>query len=403
LFELHLAFATRLRGLSCVQGASGQMRNPGQKAFGPGLSSTAPLGHEQFAICSIRSEQYDMATLKNRRILLARRPTGEPSEADFTFSEAELEDPQPGRMLLRTLWLSLDPYMRGRMKTEKSYAPPVGIGDVMVGGTVSEVVASKLENYAPGDIVEGRTGWQEYALSDGTGMRKVNPALAPITTALGVLGMPGRTAYFGLLSVGQPKPGETVVISAAAGAVGAVVGQLAKIKGCHVVGIAGAREKCDYVVNELGFDACVSHHEPDLPHQLEKACPKGVDVYFENVGGRLFEAVLPLLNDFARIPVCGLIAHYNESQLPEGPNQVPLFLRTILHHRLTVRGFISSDFASQQERFLDDMSRWVREGRVKYREDIVDGLENAPNAFQKLFRGENFGKLLIKVAKPLNE
>jgi len=213
------------------------------------------------------------------------------------------------------------------MKTEKSYASPVGIGDVMVGGTVSEVIASKLENYAPGDIVEGRTGWQEYALSDGTGMRKVNPALAPITTALGVLGMPGRTAYFGLLSVGQPKPDETVVVSAAAGAVGAIVGQLAKIKGCRVVGIAGVPEKCRYVVKELGFDACISHYEPDLGHQLEKACPKGVDIYFENVGGKVFEAVLPLLNEFARIPVCGLIAHYNDSRLPEGPNQVPRFLQ----------------------------------------------------------------------------
>lgn len=339
-----------------------------------------------------------MATEKNRRILLARRPTGEPSEADFNLAETDLEDPQPGQMLLRTLWLSLDPYMRGRMKTDKSYASPVEIGDVMVGGTVSEVIASKLENFAPGDIVEGRTGWQQYALSNGTGMRKVNPTLAPITTALGVLGMPGRTAYFGLLSVGQPKSGETVVVSAAAGAVGAIVGQLAKIKGCRVVGIAGAKEKCHYVVTELGFDACISHFEPDLQHQLEKACPKGIDVYFENVGGKLFEAVLPLLNDFARIPVCGLIAHYNESQLPAGPNQVPLFLRTILHHRITVRGFISSDFADQQDLFQSDMSRWVREGRIKYREDIVDGLENAPRAFLKLFRGENFGKLLIRVA-----
>ena len=344
-----------------------------------------------------------MATVKNRRILLARRPTGEPSEADFTFSEAEVGDPQRGQVLLRTLWLSLDPYMRGRMKTEKSYAPPVGIGDVMVGGTVSEVIASELENYAPGDIVEGRTGWQAYALSDGSGMRKVNPALAPITTALGVLGMPGRTAYFGLLSVGQPKPGETVVVSAAAGAVGAIVGQLAKIKGCHVVGIAGVPEKCHYVVNELGFDACISHYESDLGHHLEKACPKGVDVYFENVGGKVFEAVLTVLNEFARIPVCGLIAHYNDSRLPDGPNQVPLFLQTILRRRLTVRGFLSGDFATQQELFLDDMSRWVREGHIKYQEDIVDGLENAPKAFQKLFRGENFGKLLIKVAKPLNE
>jgi NADPH-dependent curcumin reductase len=335
----------------------------------------------------------------NRRILLASRPAGEPSEADFTFSEGTLEDPQPGQMLLRTLWLSLDPYMRGRMSDRKSYASPVGIGDVMVGGTVSEVVTSRLEGFTPGDIVEGRTGWQEYALSDGIGMRKVDPALGPISTALGVLGMPGMTAYFGLFNIGQPKPGETVVVSAAAGAVGAIVGQLAKIKGCRVIGIAGAPEKCAYVVDELGFDECVSHREPDLAQRLEKACPNGIDVYFENVGGKVFEAVLPLLNDFARIPVCGLIAHYNDTELPDGPNQVPLLMRAILTHRLTVRGFIRGDFLDQQASFFEDMSRWIKEKRIKYREDIVEGLENAPKAFQKLFRGENFGKLLVRVAK----
>jgi NADPH-dependent curcumin reductase CurA len=335
----------------------------------------------------------------NRRILLARRPAGEPSEADFTFSEGTLEDPQPGQMLLRTLWLSLDPYMRGRMSDRKSYASPVGIGDVMVGGTVSEVVTSRLEGFTPGDIVEGRTGWQEYALSDGIGMRKVDPALGPISTALGVLGMPGMTAYFGLFNIGQPKPGETVVVSAAAGAVGAIVGQLTKIKGCRVIGIAGAPEKCAYVVDELGFDECVSHREPDLAQRLEKACPNGIDVYFENVGGKVFEAVLPVLNDFARIPVCGLIAHYNDTELPAGPNQVPLLMRAILTHRLTVRGFIRGDFLDQQASFFEDMSRWIKEKRIKYREDIVEGLENAPKAFQKLFRGENFGKLLVRVAK----
>ena len=340
-----------------------------------------------------------MASKTNRRILLARRPTGEPSEADFTLSEVELEGPQPGQILLRTLWLSLDPYMRGRMSDRKSYAPSVEIGDVMVGGTVTEVVTSKLEGFTPGDIVEGRTGWQEYSLSDGAGMRKVDPTLGPISTALGVLGMPGMTAYFGLFNIGEPKPGETVVVSAAAGAVGAIVGQLAKIKGCRVVGIAGAPEKCAYVVNELGFDECVSHREPDLAQRLEKACPKGIDVYFENVGGRVFEAVLPLLNDFARVPVCGLIAHYNDIELPAGPNQVPLLMRAILSHRLRVRGFIRGDFLDQQASFFEDMSRWIREKRIKYREDIVEGLENAPGAFLKLFRGENFGKLLVQVAK----
>ncbi|HEX6564273.1 MAG TPA: NADP-dependent oxidoreductase [Chthoniobacterales bacterium] len=340
-----------------------------------------------------------MGSVKNCRILLARRPAGEPDESDFTLSEVELEDPQPGQMLLRTLWLSLDPYMRGRMSDRKSYAPPVEIGDVMVGGTITEVIASKLEGFIPGNIVEGRTGWQEYALSDGTGMRKVDPSLGPISTALGVLGMPGMTADFGLLNIGQPKPGETVVVSAAAGAVGAVVGQLAKIKGCRVVGIAGAPEKCAYVVNQLGFDAAVSHYGSDLSQRLEKECPKGIDVYFENVGGKVFEAVFPLLNDFARIPVCGLIAHYNDTELPAGPNQVPLLMRAILSHRFTIRGFIRGDFLDQQASFFEDMSRWIKENRIKYREDIVEGLENAPGAFLKLFRGENFGKLLVKVAR----
>jgi len=341
-----------------------------------------------------------MATVKNRRILLARRPTGEPSEADFTFSEATLEDPEPGQILLRTLWLSLDPYMRGRMSDRKSYSPSVGIGEVMVGGTVSEVIASKLEGFAPGDIVEGRTGWQEYAFSDGAGMRKVDTVLGPISTALGVLGMPGMTAYFGLFNIGQPKPGETVVVSAAAGAVGAIVGQLAKIKGCRAVGIAGTADKCAYVVNELGFDDCVNHRDADLSQKLAKACPQGIDVYFENVGGKVFEAVLPLFNDFARVPVCGLIAHYNDTGLPAGPNQVPLLMRAILTQRLTVRGFIRGDFLDQQASFFADMSRWIKEKRIKYREDIVEGLENAPEAFKKLFRGENFGKLLVRVAKP---
>ena len=336
--------------------------------------------------------------MTNLRILLARRPAGKPSEDDFSFSEVAIQSPQPGQMLLRTLWLSLDPYMRGRMNEGKSYAPPVAIGDVMVGGTVSQVVESNLPGFAPGDIVEGRTGWQQYALSDGTNIRKIDPTLGPISSALGVLGMPGMTAYFGLLKIGGPQPGETVVVSAAAGAVGAVVGQLAKIKGCYVVGVASTPEKCAYVVNELGFDACISHRDPQLAARLEKACPKGIDIYFENVGGKVFEAVLPLLNDFARIPVCGLIAHYNDTELPAGPNQVPLLMRAILKSRLTVRGFISSDFIDQQAAFFDDMSPWFRDGRIKYREDVVEGLDKAPQAFQKLFRGENFGKLLVRVA-----
>jgi NADPH-dependent curcumin reductase CurA len=268
----------------------------------------------------------------------------------------------------------------------------------MVGGTVTKVVASNLPGFAPGDIVEGRTGWQDYAVSDGVGLRKVDPSLGPLSTAVGVLGMPGMTAYTGLLNIGQPKPGETVVVAAASGAVGSVVGQIAKIKGCRVVGVAGGRDKCDYVVKELGFDACIDHRGKDLALRLQEACPKGIDVYFENVGGAVFAAVLPLLNPFARIPVCGLIAHYNQTELPAGPNQVPVLMRAILSNRLTFRGFIVGDFAAQQGDFLRDVSTWIREGRLKYREDVVDGLEKAPRALAGLLRGENFGKLVVRVA-----
>ena len=339
-----------------------------------------------------------MSEGRNRRIVLAARPTGEPRESDFRLEEAEAARPGPGRMLLRTLYLSLDPYMRGRMSAARSYAPPVEVGDVMVGGAVSEVVESGHPDFRPGDLVEGSTGWQDYAVSDGKGLRKVDPTLAPISTALGVLGMPGMTAYTGLLNIGKPRPGETVAVAAASGAVGSAVGQIARIKGCRAVGIAGGARKCDYVRDELGFDACIDHRAPDFASRLAEACPKGIDVYFENVGGAVFEAVLPLLNPFARVPVCGLIAHYNATELPPGPNKLPLLMRAVLSNRLTLRGFIVGDFADQQAEFLREMGGWVREGRVRYREDVVDGLENAPRAFIGLLRGENFGKLVVRVA-----
>ncbi|MGK4000194.1 NADP-dependent oxidoreductase [Sorangium sp. So ce1024] len=339
-----------------------------------------------------------MTSLRNRKIVLAARPSGEPKVSDFKLIEEELADPGEGRALLRTLYLSLDPYMRGRMNAGASYAPPVEIGDVMVGGTVSEVVRSSVAGLSPGDIVEGRTGWQAYAITDGSGLRKVDPALGPVSTALGVLGMPGMTAYTGLLNLGQPKPGETVVVAAASGAVGSVVGQIAKIKGCRAVGVAGGQRKCDHVVNELGFDACVDHRSPDMADRLKAACPDGIDVYFENVGGAVFEAVLPLLNPFARVPICGLIAHYNDVAPPPGPDRLPGLMRQVLTKRLTLRGFIVGDFAEQRDEFLEAMSRWIREGRVKYREDIVDGLEKAPEAFIGLLKGQNFGKLLVRVA-----
>ncbi|WP_437731858.1 NADP-dependent oxidoreductase [Sorangium sp. So ce1335] len=339
-----------------------------------------------------------MTPLRNRKIVLAARPAGEPKTSDFTLIEEELSDPGEGRALLRTLYLSLDPYMRGRMSAGKSYAPPVEIGDVMVGGAVSEVLRSSVVGLSPGDIVEGRTGWQAYAIAEGSGLRKVDPALGPVSTALGVLGMPGMTAYTGLLNLGQPKPGETVVVAAASGAVGSVVGQIAKIKGCRAIGIAGGQRKCDHVVNELGFDACLDHRSPDLADRLKAACPDGIDVYFENVGGAVFDAVLPLLNPFARVPVCGLIAHYNDVAPPPGPDRLPGLMRLVLSNRLMLRGFIVGDFAEQRGEFLEAMSRWIREGRVKYREDIVEGLEKAPEAFIGLLKGENFGKLLVRVA-----
>jgi|SRR5271165_860358 len=334
---------------------------------------------------------------KNRQILLASRPAGEPSQADFRLAETEAPKPGPGRMLLRTIYLSLDPYMRGRMSAGPSYASPVEIGEVMVGQSVCEVIESNVPNFHPGDIVSASTGWQEYSLSDGEGTRTIDRLLGPISYALGVLGMPGLTAYTGLLNIGKPQPGETVVVAAASGAVGSVVGQIAKIKGCWVVGIAGGEQKCSFVKDKLGFDACVDHRQLELAERLKGACPHGIDIYFENVGGKVLEAVLPLLNNFARIPVCGLISQYSATELPPGPNHVPLLMQAILRKRLTLRGFIVVDYASQFPDFISDMSAWLSEGRIKYREDITDGLENAPSELIRLLRGENFGKKIIRV------
>jgi NADPH-dependent curcumin reductase len=289
--------------------------------------------------------------------------------------------------------------MRGRMSDAPSYAKPVGIGEVMEGGTVSEVVASNNDQFARGDIVLSRAGWQTHALSNGAGLRKLDPNLAPVSTALGVLGMPGMTAYCGLLEIGKPQAGETVVVAAASGAVGSVVGQIARIKGARAVGIAGGADKCRYVKDELGFDDCVDHRAPDFAARLKAACPKGIDVYFENVGGAVFDAVLPLLNPFARIPLCGLIAQYNATELPPGPNRLPLLMRNVLTKRLTIRGFIVTDFAARLDDFLRDGSQWVREGRIKYREDIVQGLENAPATLIGLLKGRNFGKQLVRVSE----
>jgi NADPH-dependent curcumin reductase CurA len=266
----------------------------------------------------------------------------------------------------------------------------------MEAGTVCEVIASNNPAFAKGDIVLARAGWQTHAVSDGKGLIKIDPKLAPISTAVGVLGMPGMTAYVGLLDIGKPQSGETVVVAAASGAVGSAVGQIARIKGARAIGIAGGKDKCDYVRNGLGFDACLDHRDPDLAAKLKDACPKGIDVYFENVGGAVFEAVFPLLNAFARVPVCGLIAHYNDTQ-STAPTWAPSLMRAVLNKRLTVRGFIVMDFAARYGDFLRDMSVWVREGRVKHKEFVTEGLENAPSAFMGLLKGANFGKQLVRV------
>jgi hypothetical protein len=333
----------------------------------------------------------------NRQIVLASRPEGEPKPENFRLVTSEAPEPAEGQVLLRTLWLSLDPYMRGRMSAAKSYTRPVEIGEVMTGGTVSRVAASRHPDFEASDVVLGFGGWQDYTVSDGRGLRTLDPAAAPVSTALGVLGMPGMTAYVGLHAIGLPKPGDALVVAAAAGPVGSAVGQMGKIKGCRVVGIAGGPEKVRYLKEELGFDAALDHRAPDFPGRLRDACPDGIDIYFENVGGAVFDAVLPLLNDFARIPVCGLVAHYNATEPPAGPDRTPALLRAMLTKRLTFRGFIVWDFADREEAFRRDMEAWVREGRVKYREDVVEGLENAPEAFIGMLKGRNFGKLLVRV------
>ncbi len=338
--------------------------------------------------------------LQNRRIVLNSRPAGAPTPDNFRLESSPVPSLVPGQILLRTRYLSLDPYMRGRMNDSASYAPSVGIGQLMVGGAVSQVEASMHDDYQVGDLVFGYTGWQEYTVSDLTGLTKLQPEMAHPSYALGVLGMPGFTAYIGLLDIGRPKAGETVVVAAASGAVGALVGQIAKIQGCRVVGIAGGSDKCRYVVEELGFDVCIDHRAADFQRQLAAACGKGIDVYFESVGGAVFDAVLPLLNVGARIPVCGTIASYNDIALPNGPDRMGLLTRTILVKRLKMQGFIIFDhYETRHGEFFAQMSQWLDKGLIRYREDIVDGLENAPHAFIGLLAGKNFGKLIVRVSQ----
>ena len=331
----------------------------------------------------------------NRQVLLKRRPNGMPVPEDFAIVDGPLPEPGEGQVLLRGIYLSLDPYMRGRISGQRSYAKPTEIGDVIEGRVVGQVMRSRHPGFHEGDYAFGGYGWQTHSAVDGAGLTKLDPAAAPISTALGILGMPGLTAYAGLKTIGQPKRSETVVISAASGAVGAVAGQLAKREGCHVVGIAGGADKCRYVTDELGFDACVDHRNGpggDLGAALDAACPKGIDVYFENVGGAVQRAVYPRLNDFGRMIMCGMIAEYNDVEPRPGPSLV-----AAVRKRLRIQGFIVSDHAALRPEYLAMAAPLVGSGALKYREDIVEGIDNAPEAFIGLLQGRNFGKLIIKL------
>ncbi|MFA7541375.1 MAG: NADP-dependent oxidoreductase [Lysobacterales bacterium] len=337
----------------------------------------------------------------NTRIVLASRPEGTPTPDNFRLERAPLPEPGDGQVLLRNLWLSLDPYMRGRMNEGRSYAAPLAIGDTMEGGTVSQVVQSRHPRLSAGDIVLAHGGWQSFAVADGDELRRtLDPQQAPVTTALGVHGMPGFTAYVGLSEIGKVQPGETLAVAAASGPVGATVGQIARLRGARTIGIAGGPRKVAHLRDELGFDIALDHRADDFADQLRAAAPDGIDVYYENVGGKVLDAVLPLLNDHARVPVCGLVAHYNDASLPPGPDRLSQLMGLILTRRLTVRGFIVGDkpYAHLYPDFVREMGDWLREGSVRYREDIVDGLENAPQGLIGLLRGDNFGKRLVRIA-----
>ncbi|APR68590.1 MAG: NADPH-dependent curcumin reductase CurA [Gammaproteobacteria bacterium] len=334
----------------------------------------------------------------NRQWLLASRPVGAPKFSDFNLVETKKPSPKQGEVLLRTVYLSLDPYMRGRMNDTKSYAEPVAINDVMVGGAVCRIDVSNHPDFEVGDWVVSFTGWQDYSISDGVDLLKLGRHPTQPSYALGVMGMPGLTAYMGLLDIGQPKAGETVVVAAATGAVGSLVGQIAKLKGCKVVGIAGSVKKCRSAIDELGFDECVDHTTLDFAEQLAKACDAGIDVYFENVGGKVFDAVLPLLNACARIPLCGMISQYNATDLPGGPDRLSMLMRTLLVKRIKMQGFIVfDDYGHRYNEFSENMMQWLQAGKIKYREDLVDGLEHAVEAFMGLLEGKNFGKLVVRV------
>ncbi|MGB3566164.1 MAG: NADP-dependent oxidoreductase [Priestia megaterium] len=331
----------------------------------------------------------------NEQILLAERPKGMPTKDTFKYEKIEMPTAKEGEVLVQTLYLSVDPYMRGRMNDTKSYVPPFELNAPLAGGIVARVTESKSDRFKEGDIVMGMLPWKRYSAAEAKNLQKVDPELAPITTAIGVLGMPGLTAYFGLLEIGQPKEGETVVVSGAAGAVGSVVGQIAKIKGARVVGIAGSEDKIAYLKDELGFDEVINYKKGNVKEALKEACPNGVDVYFENVGGEISDAVVSLLNKFARIPLCGQISLYNLEKQDVGPRvQTPLLINSAL-----MKGFIVADYAEKFPEGIKQLGEWVQQGKIKYSENVVEGFENVPEAFLGLFEGANLGKQLVKVAE----
>ncbi len=335
----------------------------------------------------------------NRQIKLASRPHGAPKAENFDMTTSDIPTPNNNEMLLRTVYLSLDPYMRGRMSDAKSYADPLEVGDVMMGATVAQVVESNLDKFAVGDLVVSNSGWQDYSVSDGEGVLKLDKNMPHPSYGLGVLGMPGFTGYMGLTDIGKPQKGETLVVAAATGPVGATVGQVGNQYGVRTVGIAGGVDKCEFAVNELGFDVCIDHKADDFAEQLKAACPDGIDIYYENVGGKVFDAVMPLLNAHARIPVCGLVSQYNATELPDGKDRLGVLMGNILSRRLTIKGFIIfEEYGDHFPEFLKTMSKWVESGDVKTKEYMAEGLDDAPNAFVRMLNGENFGKTVVKVA-----
>ncbi|OKL41696.1 NADP-dependent oxidoreductase [Pontibacter flavimaris] len=334
--------------------------------------------------------------MKNKTILLANRPTGMPAQENFRFEEHQVPELQEGQVLLKSLYVSVDPYMRGRMSDAESYVAPYAVGEPVTGGVVAEVVQSRNEGLPKGTVVLGNLPWQQYSIHSGKGLSTINPDITPLSYHLGILGMPGLTAYFGLLYIGEPKPGETVVVSGAAGAVGTVVGQIAKLKGCRVVGVAGSDEKVAYLKEELGFDEAINYKSTGNMNQaMAAACPDGVDVYFDNVGGEISDAVYLALNKFARIAICGQIAYYNHTSVPSGMRVEPILLKK----SALMKGFIVSDYAKDFDRAAKDLAGWVQEGKLQYQETITEGFDNIPKAFLGLFTGQNTGKQLVKVAE----